>query len=256
MTWVLPAVVPLLEIIGINLVLSGDNAVVVALAVRHLLPQHRRPAVVLGMGGAMVLQILATLMVSWLFRLPLVLCAGGLCLSWIALRVLREERRDKKGLPQPEGLGHAVWTILVANCVMSLDNVLAIASIGHGQPEVIVMGLGVSILLTLTSSIILAAWMTRYPFLVILGAGILAWTSGRMITTDAVVSQSLTSQLGVDLKDGPLWYALSLVMTALVLVAARKGKRERVVTEHASMAVPMASCRYVLERARLYRRPR
>ena len=222
MTWSLPTVVSLLEIIGINIILSGDNAVLVAMAVRRLTPHHRRPALAFGVGGAMVLQILATLIMSRLFRLPLLLCAGGLCLSWIALRLLREEAQEENETPPSASLGHAVWTIIVANCIMSLDNVLAIASIGHGRPALIVAGLGVSIVLTLTCSILIAEWMNRYPFLAILGAGFLAWTGGRMIATDAMVSQAVAVEFGVDLKNGPLWFVASLVAISFVFIASRQ----------------------------------
>jgi Mg2+-importing ATPase len=246
----------LLQIIGVNIVLSGDNAVVVAMAVRRLAPQHQRLALVFGAGGSMALQILATLIVSQLFRLPLLLCAGGVALSWIALRLLQDETQDENGTPPPESLGHAVWTIITANCVMSLDNVLAIASIGHGRPVLIVVGLGISIVLTLTSSVLIADWMNRYPFLVTLGGGVLAWTSGRMIATDTVVSHAIISRLGVDLKDGPLWFALSVVMTVLVLFAARKGKQGTSVPEHTETENRTAPRRQLaLDHARLRRRP-
>lgn len=241
MSWSLTTVLSLLEIIGINIVLSGDNAVVVSMAIHRLAPQHRRPALVFGMGGAMALQIFATLVVSWLFHIPLLLCAGGLALSWIALRLLRDETQDETGTPPPGSLGHAVWTIIVANCVMSLDNVLAVASIGHGRPVLIVVGLGVSIVLTLTSSVFIAQWMNRYPFLVTLGAGILAWTGGRMIATDAVVSHAFAIQLGVDLKDGPLWFTLSVAMTAFVLLASRHTKQKTPVSAQAGTDNPYLS---------------
>jgi YjbE family integral membrane protein len=218
----LTTVISLLEIIGINVVLSGDNAVVVAMAAHRLTPHHRQQALVLGVGGAMVLQILATLIVSWLFRIPLLLCAGGVCLSWMALRLLQEEEQERNHTAPPETLGHAVWTIIAANCIMSLDNVLAVASIGHGKPVLIVAGLGVSIVLTLTSSVLIADWMNRYPFLVKLGAGILAWTGGRMIATDAVIAHAIAGEFGINLQDGPLWFATSLVTTASVFFASRQ----------------------------------
>lgn len=218
----LTTVVSLLYIIGVNIVLSGDNAVVVAMAVHRLAPQHRRPALIFGVGGSVALQILATLVVARLFRIPLLLCAGGLALSWIALRLLQEETQEEHRIAPPESLRHAAWTIITANCVMSLDNVLAVASIGQGRPELIVVGLGVSMVLTLTGSVLIAELMNRYPLLVTLGAGLLAWTGGRMIAADVVVSQTVALEFGVNLKDGPLWFVVSLMTTAFVLVASRQ----------------------------------
>ena len=104
-----------LHIIGINAVLSGDNAVLVALAIRRLPQSQRRPALVLGIGGAIGLQILATLVVAQLFAIPLLLCGGGLLLSWIALKLLREEEQELSSLPTAKNLAQAIWTIIVAN---------------------------------------------------------------------------------------------------------------------------------------------
>jgi predicted tellurium resistance membrane protein TerC len=108
---------------------------------------------------------------------------------------------------------------------MSLDNVLAIASIAQGRSGLIIIGLGVSIILILTSSVYIAKWMVRYPFLMTLGAGILAWTGGRMIATDSVVHQAVWLEFGVDLKDGRLWFLLSVVTTVFVLLTARRWNR-------------------------------
>jgi len=213
-----------LQIIGINAVLSGDNAVLVALAIRRLPQSQRRPALVLGIGGAIGLQILATLVVAQLFAIPLLLCGGGLLLSWIALKLLREEEQEPSSLPTAKNLAQAIWTIIVANCLMSLDNVLAVASIGRGQPQLIALGLVVSIALILTASVFIAEFMDRYPFLVTVGAGILAWTAGRMVATDAVIDRAVWSAFGTDLQGGPWGVLLSVAMTAFVLVTSRWGR--------------------------------
>jgi YjbE family integral membrane protein len=221
MSWHLAATLPLLEIIGINIVLSGDNAVLVAMAIHHLPLSQRRSALVFGVGGAIVVRILATLVVSQLFQIPLLLCIGGLLLSWIALRLLRDEEQKTPEPPPVETLGHAVRTVIMADCLMSLDNVLAVASVGWEHPALVAFGLLMSIALVMTSSVLIVELMNRYPFLVTMGAGILAWTGGRMIATDTVIHQAVWSEFGTDLKDGPWWFLLSIVMMAVVLTASR-----------------------------------
>ena len=107
---------------------------------------------------------------------------------------------------------------------MSLDNVLAVASVGRGQPQLIALGLVVSIALILTASVFIAEFMDRYPFLVTVGAGILAWTAGRMVATDAVIDRAVWSAFGTDLQGGPWGVLLSVAMTAFVLVTSRWGR--------------------------------
>jgi len=176
-TWSLSSVLLLLGIIGVNLVVSGDNALLVAMAV-HRLPAHqRRPAVALGAAGAIVLHILAALAVTELLSVPLLLAGGGLMLLWIALKLLQEGEGTGHEVHVSEGLGHAVRTIIAADFVMSLDNTLAVAGVGRGHPGLIVLGLLVSISMIMTSSLFISELMNRYPFLLTVGASILAWTA-------------------------------------------------------------------------------
>lgn len=211
------AALPLLEIIAINIVLSGDNAVVVALAVRRLPLPQRQPALLLGVGGAVLLQVLATLGVARLFQIPLLLAGGGLLLSWMAMQLLREEGGSTAQLPTATTLRRAVCTIITANSLTSLDNVLAVASIGREHPAFIACGLVVSTTLMITLSVRIAEWMNRYPFLVTVGASILAWTGGRMVATDAIVGRAVLAEFGTELKDRPWGFLLAAGMTAGVL---------------------------------------
>jgi YjbE family integral membrane protein len=207
----------LLKIIGTNIVLSGDNAVLVGMAV-HRLPQHqRRSALVLGLSGSFILQVLATLAVARLLAIPFLLCVGGMLLCSIALDLLKEDSESVPQFQTAKHLGHAVWIILVANLLMSLDNILAVASVGQGQPGLILCGLLASNALLIVGSLFISELMNKYPILVTLGAGSLAWTAGRMIGTDVVVRQLVWVHLGADLQTGPLRFLLCALTTAVVI---------------------------------------
>jgi len=207
----------LLRIIGTNIVLSGDNAVLVGLAVHRLPPHQRRSALVLGLSGSFVLQVLATLAVAQLLTIPLLLCVGGMLLCSIAMDLLKENEDGTPQFQTAKHLGHAVWIILVANLLMSLDNVLAVASVGQGQPTLILLGLLLSNGMLAVGSLFLSDLMNRYPFLITLGAGSLAWTAGRMIGTDVVIRQLVWVHLGADLQRGPLRFLMSALTTAVVM---------------------------------------
>jgi YjbE family integral membrane protein len=210
-------ILSLLQIMGTNIMLSGDNAVLVSMAVHRLPPHQRCTALLMGLSGSILLQILATLVVAQLLAIPLLLCVGGMLLCGVALNLLKEDEEEGPQVYAAERMGHAVWTILVANLLMSLDNVLAVASIGQGQPGLILFGLLFSIVVLITGSLFIADLMTKYPILVTLGAGILAWTAGRMIGADTVVRQVAWAHLGADLQTGPLRFVLSALTTAVVM---------------------------------------
>jgi YjbE family integral membrane protein len=216
----LEVLLPLLAIIGLSLVLSGDNAVLVALVMRRLPPPQRRLALYLGMAMAAFLQIAATLCVAHLFRIPLLLCMGGVLLNWIALKLLRDVHQGMTPLPTVQGAGRAAWTIATAHCLMSLDNVLAVASLGQAHPIWIIAGLSISTAVVLTCSVFIADLMNRYPQLVAMGAGLLAWTGGRMIVTDPVVHQTFLTELHVDLRGGLLGFCLAGLATLVILLQA------------------------------------
>ncbi|MBI3800626.1 MAG: YjbE family putative metal transport protein [Deltaproteobacteria bacterium] len=217
MNWNSSDILWLLRIIGTNIVLSGDNAILVGMAVHRLPPHQRRSALVLGLSGSFVLQVLATLAVAQLLTIPLLLCVGGMLLCSIAMDLLKENEDGSPQFQTAKHLGHAVWIILVANLLMSLDNVLAVASVGQGQPTLILLGLLLSNGMLAVGSLFLSDLMNRYPFLITLGAGSLAWTAGRMIGTDVVIRQFVWVHLGADLQRGPLRFLMSALTTAVVM---------------------------------------
>jgi YjbE family integral membrane protein len=175
----------LLAIVVIDLVLAGDNAIVIALASRSL-PRHlQRQAIVWGAVGAIAVRSAMTLVVVWLLKIPGLLLVGGALLIWIAYRLLlpgNDEREDSDSNKQAVGFWGAIQTIVVADMVMGLDNVLAVAGAAQGSYLLVVLGLLISVPIVVWGSTIMLRWVERYPGIVYFGAGVLAWTAAKMIT--------------------------------------------------------------------------
>jgi YjbE family integral membrane protein len=176
-----------LEIVAIDLLLAGDNALVIALAVRALPKHERRMGIVCGAGGAVVLRVALTAMAASLLAVPYLQIAGGLFILWIALKVLIDASAPPDEAPVPVRFWQAIWTIVVADITMSTDNILAIAGASHRNFWLIGFGLAVSIPFVVMSSNLLANLMDRFPALIYLGAAILGEVGGEMILTDPLV---------------------------------------------------------------------
>lgn len=180
----------LLKLILINIVLSGDNAVVIALACRHLPQQHQKKAIFWGSTGAIVLRIVLTFLAVWLLEIPFVQIAGGLLLLYIAYQLLRGEDDEEK-LKSGSSIREAIKTIVVADLIMSLDNVVAVAGAAKGNLLVILIGLAISIPLIIWGSQLLMRLMQRFPIIVLLGAGMIGYTAGEMILGDDAIESFL-----------------------------------------------------------------
>ncbi len=174
----------LLQIIWINVLLSGDNAVVIALACRSLPPRQRRVGVMLGAGVAVLLRIIFTLAVVELMEIPYLKLVGGLLLFWIAVKLLLDET-DEASVKESDTIWNAVRTVAIADMVMSLDNVIAIAAAAKGSTALIVFGLGLSVPLIIFGATLIITLLQRYPALVWAGAGLLGWVAGSLIVADA-----------------------------------------------------------------------
>ena len=177
----------LLEIIGVNIVLSGDNAVVIALAARSLPRHQQRAAIVIGSGAAIVLRILLTTVAATVLALPYLKLAGAILLLWIGIQLLLPG--DEEGSAE-QAAGHlmgAVRTILIADLVMSLDNVIAVAAAAHGNLALLILGLGISIPLIVFGSTAILKLMDRFPVVVTLGAGLLGYVAGDMLLAEPVL---------------------------------------------------------------------
>ena len=193
---------PLLEIIWIDILLSGDNAVVVALACRSLPERQRTLGIMLGSGGGRLARRLHVLVVE-LLGLPFVKIAGGVLLLWIGVRLTRAEERQKEIAPA-NTLWSAIRIIVVADAVMSLDNMIAVAAAAKGSKLLILLGLALSIPLLVFGSTLALALFNRFPVLVWAGAALLGWIAGNLIGTDPDLAAWLRVRWpGFDTWDGP-----------------------------------------------------
>ena len=175
----------LLKIVWINIILSGDNAVVIALAARGLPPGQQKKAVLFGSGAAVVLRIALTLVAAKLMQLPLVEVVGGLLLLWIGVGLLKgEDEAEDSGNVVKQSMMAAVRTILMADLVMSLDNVIAVAAAAGGNMLLLILGLAISIPLVVFGSTLMIRLMERFPVIVTLGAALIGWVAGETITSD------------------------------------------------------------------------
>jgi YjbE family integral membrane protein len=175
----------LAAIIVIDLVLAGDNAIVIALAARSLPRQLQRRAILWGTVGAVAVRAALTVGVVWLLQVPGLLAAGGALLAWIAYRLLTGEdaERDRHAAPVT-GFWTAMRTIVVADAVMGLDNVLAVAGAAHGSAVLVMLGLAISIPIVVWGSTLILHWIERLPALLYLGGAVLAWTAAKMLADE------------------------------------------------------------------------
>ena len=172
------------QIIAIDIVLSGDNAVVIALACRNLSPEQRRTGIFWGVAGAVSLRVVLTVFAALVMNLPWLKLVGGLLLVWIAIKLMLPEDEEGHDIEASANLWGAVKTIVVADFVMSLDNVIGVAGAAQGSLVLLLFGLAVSIPLIVWSSQVILRWMERWPWIVLLGAGLLGYVAGQMILTD------------------------------------------------------------------------
>ena len=179
------------KIIWINVLLSGDNALVIALACRGLEPRHRLWGMVLGAGAAVVLRIIFTSIVVTLMELPYLKLVGGLALVVIAAKLLVPEEEGEAGVESTSHLWAAVQIVVVADIVMSLDNVIAVAASANGSVPLLILGLAISIPLIVAGAALIMALLNRLPILVWAGAALLGWIAGDVMATDPAVHPKL-----------------------------------------------------------------
>jgi YjbE family integral membrane protein len=172
----------LLAIIMIDLVLAGDNAILIGLAARKLPKEQQKKVIIWGAVGAIVIRIIATLLVVWLLEVPGLHLIGGLLLVWIAYKLLIDE--EEHDVKPADSMWAAIKTIIIADALMGLDNVLAVAGASHGNFLLVVIGLLVSIPVVMYGSTLILKLIERFPFIIIIGAGILGWTASKMIVAE------------------------------------------------------------------------
>ncbi len=179
--------VRLLGIGVLNLLLSGDNALVIALAVRALPKRKRVMGQIWGAVGAVLLRLIFVGIVSVLLRIPLLQLVGGLLLVWIAVKLVKPETGGNHEVRRGASLWDAIWIIIVADVTMSLDNVLAIAATAHGDLLLVMFGIGLSLPIVVWGAGLLALLMNRYTWIVWLGGGLLGYVAGEMLIEDPVL---------------------------------------------------------------------
>lgn len=212
MDYLLGSSVAILQIIWIDLLLSGDNAVVIALACRSLPPHLRTWGIVLGAGVAILLRIIFAAVITHLLAIPFLKVVGGLLLVWIAVKLAKGEEAEEKNIASSDKLYKAVWTIAIADAVMSLDNVVAIAAVARGDIWLFGFGLALSIPLIMVGSQIIMRMIEKFPLIVWAGAALLGWIAGEMIATDPVI----TTRLGID-PHSNIVYVAAAIGAALVV---------------------------------------
>ena len=213
--------IPLLQIIGINIVLSGDNAVVIALASRALPPEQQRRAIAWGSGAAIVMRIVLTFTAVALLEMPYLKLVGSLFLIWIGIQLLDSDEED--GPVESGGtVATAIRTILIADLVMSLDNVLGVAAAAKGNTVLLVLGLGISIPLVIFGANLLLRLMERFPIIVTLGAALLGYVGGEMAVNDLAVVGWIDSHFYALHQIVPIGCAAFIVVVGKLMAARRQ----------------------------------
>ncbi len=213
------------QIIWIDLLLSGDNAVVIALACRSLPEKQRRWGIILGAGAAIVLRILFALVISQVLQVPFLMTVGGLMLLWIAVKLLRGEYSEEKNIVASDKLWQAVRTIAMADAVMSLDNVVAISAASGGNYWLFIFGLAVSIPLIVVGATLITELVRRFPLFVWAGAALLGWIAGEMIARDPALHD-----LGLP-TGAAMHYGLAVAGAIAVVIIGHWWRQREGVTE-------------------------
>jgi YjbE family integral membrane protein len=208
-----PFWVAALEIIVINILLSGDNAVVIALACRNLPKRQRTLGILWGVVGAVALRIILTFFAVRLLQLPYLQIIGGALLVWIGIKLIAEDDGDGHEIEASDRLISAVKTVIVADLVMSLDNVIGVAGAAKGSLPLLVFGLVISIPLVVAGSQIIMKLIERYPWLVVAGGGLLGYIAGEIATEDAAVNAWISA-------NAPALHYLAPALGVVVVVGA------------------------------------
>jgi|CXWL01.1.fsa_nt_gi YjbE family integral membrane protein len=236
--------IALVQIIGVNIVLSGDNAVVIALAARGLPPDLQKRAVAWGSGAAVVMRIALTIVAVELLRLPYLKLVGAGLLLWIAIQLLVPEDGEGGHGSVTTSMAAAIKTILLADLVMSLDNVIAVAAAAKGNTVLLVIGLAISIPLVVFASRLLLTLMDRFPAIITMGAALLGWVAGDMAVTDPIDKPWVDLHAAFLHWGAPLAGAIAVVVLGKWL-AARKQARAHAAAPVAAPAAVVAGQRHL-----------
>jgi YjbE family integral membrane protein len=206
-------IIGLVSIIIIDLVVSGDNAMVIALASRKLPEEQRKKAILFGTLGAVCIRIVLTVVAVYLLKIPFLQAAGGLFLLWVAVKLIVDDNDNSAHVKQSTTFTQAIFTIIFADLVLSIDNIFAVAAAGKGHIVLVLIGLAISIPIIVWGSTMILKLMNRFPFLIYIGAAVLGWTAGTMLIEDKMVSKYLT----LDMLD----WLIPVATTVAVLLLGR-----------------------------------
>lgn len=201
--------VGLLKIIWINILLSGDNAVVIALAARGLPPHQQKQAIMFGSGAAVALRIGLTIVAAWLLELQGLQVIGGILLLWIGVQLLAGEDDEEGEAKEHANMMSAVRTILIADLVMSLDNVIGVAAAAKGDQVLLIIGLAISIPLVVFGSSMMIKLMERFPVIITAGAALIGWVGGETVASDVLLR---------DFSASNPWFHMTAAATGAAIV--------------------------------------
>ena len=212
------ALIALAQIMLINVVLSGDNAVVIALACRRLSPRHQKMAFLWGSVGVVVLMVVLTAFVVYLLSLPYLEIAGSGLLLWIGIKLLvAEDGGDDGKIEQKATLAAAIRTIIIADMIMSLDNVLAMAAAAKGHLWMLIVGLVVTVPVILFGSALLMKLMERFPIFVMIGAALIGWVAGEMAISDPAIKDWINVHAAILHSVAPIFCAAFVIATGKIV---------------------------------------
>ncbi|KMZ41740.1 TerC family protein [Brevibacillus sp. HB1.3] len=214
----------LLSIVIIDLVLAGDNALVIGMAARNLPAHQQKQAIIWGTVGAIVIRALATLAVVWLLKIPGLLLVGGLILIWIALKLLIQDN-GHENMKASGSLGAAIWTIIVADTVMGLDNVIAVAGAAHGDFLLVVIGLIISVPIMVWGSTLILKLIEKYPIVIYIGSAVLAYTAANMVTGEKFLTPFFAAYPWVK------WVFIVAVVVGVLLIGRTKSQQQKRLAE-------------------------
>lgn len=211
----------LIAIIIMDLVLGGDNAIVIGMAARNLPKQQQKKVILFGTGGAILIRTLATLVAVYLLKIPGLMFAGGLLLVWMAYKLLTDEKHDEQ-VDSAVNFWGAIKTIIIADAVMGLDNVLAVAGAAHGHPVLVIFGLLVSIPIVVFGSTLVIKAINRFPIIIPLGAAVITHTAVTMLVGEKFVVNLIGESALIE------WGLSAVLIAAVLYLGHRKNKKKTV----------------------------
>ncbi|MFD2369808.1 TerC family protein [Brevibacillus sp. GCM10020057] len=210
----------LFAIVVIDLVLAGDNAIVIGMAARNLPAHQQKKAIIWGTVGAVIIRALATLAVVWLLKIPGLLLVGGLILVWISLKLLVQDD-SHENVKASGSLGAAIWTIIVADAVMGLDNIIAVAGAAHGEFWLVIIGLVISVPIMVWGSTLILKIMERFSIVIYIGSAVLAYTAANMFTSEKFFAPFFAAYPWVK------WVFIVAVVVGVLLTGRMKSQKQK-----------------------------